>query len=222
MKTDKLTLHNGVAAIAPLSTGRVIIATGSAFAVQVPDFNVWEKACRGIYYTDDEGVSWNKATVTNKNNIDPFQYGENYDYMNFVSKIAVNPTNSNILYMTVYSMKVLYESDEKEFGALYKSTDAGATWQEVNDTTLANRFFQDVEFHPTNGNIIYLSGQKVYKSTNGGTSWSDVTSRLTNLQAREVSQGLWLAYRIHLSVPVQGCSTTDATKIMFRSFVKSQ
>lgn len=221
LNTDHLTLHNGVGTVATAGN-RIVISTGNSY-IGKTDWDMWQKACRGIYYSDDEGVSWQKATVTNKNNQDPFQYGTGN--LNWVSKIEVHPTNPDIIFMTVYNIGVIeYGNDEKNFGALFKSTNKGATWTEVNNSSLANRYFQDIEFHPVNPNIIYLSSQRLYKSTNGGSSWSDVTSLLTGLPARPApvyipstnsyDQWNWQWYRLHLTVPNKGCNTADGNHVM--------
>lgn len=56
---------------------------------------------------------------------------------------------------------------------LFVSEDAGETWtQPVDD------FLRDIEFHPSNSDIVYLSGSRFYRSDNGGDSFSIISSGL--------------------------------------------
>ena len=58
---------------------------------------------------------------------------------------------------------------------IYVTTDGGHSWTQ----TLADVRVKDLEFHPTNPNIIYATGQGLlFKSTDGGQTWTDITSRL--------------------------------------------
>ncbi len=209
MNTDKISLHTGVGCVA-VASNRVVVSTGRK---HVPvGWNQWEYSCTGVYYTDNEGTSWSKATVADKNNKDPF--GFNPDYLQWVSKITVHPNNPNIMYMTVFNIHTIFDSDEKSFGGVYKSIDKGATWNEIDDATFTNRFFMDVEFNPANPDVIYLSGHRLYKSTNGGSTWNDITTLLNGLPSKPSNQGVWYTYQIFLTVPNAGCSITDGNDVV--------
>jgi len=63
---------------------------------------------------------------------------------------------------------------EQSAGRVWKSTNGGQSFASVMDHS--NSMY-DLEFHPTNPNIIYASGNgAMYKSTNGGNSFSEINA----------------------------------------------
>ncbi|CAM1348017.1 T9SS type A sorting domain-containing protein [Tenacibaculum halocynthiae] len=60
------------------------------------------------------------------------------------------------------------------FGDIYKSTDRGNNWINLNSSAGTIEF---ISIAPSNANIIYVSGQSgvVRKTTNGGTTWTSIT-----------------------------------------------
>jgi hypothetical protein len=77
-------------------------------------------------------------------------------------KILVHPSNSNIVFAT-------------SNGGIYRSTNGGTSWTRVCTSPM-----EDIEFNPTNVNIMYASGNSsagsVWRSTNNGASWSAISS----------------------------------------------
>jgi photosystem II stability/assembly factor-like uncharacterized protein len=101
-------------------------------------------------------------------------------------QIAVNPNNSNILYV---SGRYIYDTQsQKDCMALFKSTDGGQNWA-FKDINLSQNPNSGVAYcvalAPTNPEIIFCGGYyqdsanrtqyKVYKSTDSGSSWTDVS-----------------------------------------------
>lgn len=79
----------------------------------------------------------------------------------YVENLTLDPTNSSVLYASIRR--------EVSEGLLYKSTDAGATW---NPTALAEIAYQLV-IDPNNAATLYAATmQGVLKSTDGGSQWS--------------------------------------------------
>lgn len=128
----------------------------------------------GLYKTTDAGDNWTKIGL---------------DSTEHIAKIAINPANSNVLY--VAAPGPLW-SDGKHRG-LYKSSDAGKTWEKIlyiNEKTGC----ADVALDPTNPDIVYAStwefrrqpylfnsggnGCGMYKSTDGGKTWKELTNGL--------------------------------------------
>ena len=129
----------------------------------------------GFYKTVDGGDNWTKTG--------------GLDSTEHISKIIVDPKNSNIIY--VAAPGPLW-SDSKNRG-LYKSTDAGKTFEKIlyiNDKTGV----ADIAVDPVNPNTVYAttwefrrtpysfnSGGKssgIYKSTDGGKTWKELTNGL--------------------------------------------
>jgi len=77
-------------------------------------------------------------------------------------KILVHPSNSNIVFATGGN-------------GIYRSTNGGTSW-----TRVCTIGMEDIEFNPTNSNLMYASGSSssgsVWRSTNNGVNWSAVSS----------------------------------------------
>jgi len=79
---------------------------------------------------------------------------------------AVAPTDPNRVYATVESPR---------FGGVYRSDDAGETW---NQLTNDNRFFgrasdfAELKVDPTNADIVYSANVVTWKSIDGGKTWT--------------------------------------------------
>ncbi|APZ46310.1 hypothetical protein BW723_08365 [Polaribacter reichenbachii] len=124
----------------------------------------------GMYKTVDGGVTWDKIGFENSDRI---------------ANIIVNPKNSNEIYVGV--LGALW-GDSEERG-VYKSSDAGKTWDKILYTNQKTGC-ADLTMDPKNPNIIYASmwefrrtgwsfesGGKdsaLYKSIDGGATWNKI------------------------------------------------
>ena len=81
-------------------------------------------------------------------------------------------------------MCVVYADRTGFFDGLYRTTDAGGTWNRTNDGSLANVFasfgwwFGNVRIHPQDANTIFVVGFEVFRSTNGGGSYFEVGNNM--------------------------------------------
>lgn len=87
-----------------------------------------------------------------------------------VSGIAVDPTNSNVIYIATGDKDA---SDTYSVGVL-KSSDGGATWATTGlSFTGTGNQAGDLIIHPTNNQIILCATSAgLYRTINGGTSWT--------------------------------------------------
>lgn len=114
----------------------------------------------GIIKSTDGGDSW---SVTGPLGI----------HLTHVAGIVVNQNNPNIIVVANY-----YNSSDNATNGIYRSTNAGATWQGTNLTGTEYRPSSLVG-HPSNNDTLYtLLGRTVvpnengiWKSTNAGASW---------------------------------------------------
>ena len=84
----------------------------------------------------------------------------------FPTTLAIDPLN----HLTIYA------ADGGSPGAIYKSIDAGATWQSLGSTVLMAR---SLSVSPLTPGLIYAhTDQALFRSVDGGSNWSTVNSRI--------------------------------------------
>ena len=123
-------------------------------------------ATSGVWKTDDDGATWQVL----------------WEHMpsTSIGDIAVAPSNPDIVWVGTGEANI-FRASMAGVG-IYKSTDAGKTWQHMGltDTQTIAR----IVVHPTNPDIVYVaaSGHEwtdnemrgVFKTTDGGRNWSKV------------------------------------------------
>ncbi len=86
-----------------------------------------------------------------------------------IMAIAVDPIDENIIYAGSGSPGPL--------GGLFKSTDGGESW----DTLISGTIIKDIDIHPTNPQIVYVTGYNwgwINKTADGGQTWVAADSGL--------------------------------------------
>lgn len=123
-------------------------------------------ATSGLWKTDDNGKTWQPI----------------FDDMpsTSIGDVAVAPSNPDVVWVGTGEANI-FRASMAGVG-IYKSTDAGRTWQHMGltDTQTIGRII----VHPTNPDIVYVaaSGHEwtdnemrgVFKTTNGGRTWTKV------------------------------------------------
>ncbi|HET9370198.1 MAG TPA: hypothetical protein VFO19_08110, partial [Vicinamibacterales bacterium] len=123
-------------------------------------------ATSGIWKTDDNGTSWQVI----------------WEHMpsTSIGDIAVAPSNPDIVYVGTGEANI-FRASMAGVG-MYKSTDAGRTWQHIGltDTQTIGR----VIVHPTNPDIVWVAAtghewtdnemRGIFKTTDGGKNWTKV------------------------------------------------
>ncbi|NUM34181.1 MAG: hypothetical protein HUU50_06535 [Candidatus Brocadiae bacterium] len=85
----------------------------------------------------------------------------------FINAIAISPSNSSIVYAC--------SEDE----GLFKSTNNGLTWQNININIEGG--VKAIAVSPDSASLVYAAAElekRVYKSTDGGSIWSDISHLL--------------------------------------------
>lgn len=137
---------------------------------------VWSKGGeRGVYKSVDGGETWKRTLEISENT--------------GVSEIAIDPTNPNILYAAAHQRRRrewTYIGGGPESG-IYKSTDGGETWKEVNSGLPKGEMGRiGIAVSPVDANYVYAivegRGDKggFFRSTNKGESWSKMSGHNTS------------------------------------------
>jgi photosystem II stability/assembly factor-like uncharacterized protein len=117
----------------------------------------WDGPESGLFKSTDGGTTWKKLT----NGLPSTKQG--------LGRIGfcVAPSDPNRLYATV---------DAGDFGGIYRSTDGGESWTDMNpDGRYWGRGgdFAEVKADPLNEDIVYTANVVVWRSRDGGKSWKD-------------------------------------------------
>lgn len=165
---DKYCQSIGALAIDPKNPKVVYAGTGESNmrnSVSIGD---------GLYKTTDAGENWVRIGL---------------DSTEHIARIAIDPSNPSVLY--VAAPGPLW-SDSRHRG-LYKSTDAGKTWEKVLYIS-EKAGCADVSIDPSNPQVVYATtwefrrlpylfhsggtGSGIWKSTDGGRTWKSLEKGL--------------------------------------------
>jgi len=151
--------------IGPYRGGRSVTASG---VVNDPLTYYMGTTGGGLWKTEDAGQHWNNISD------DFFKTGS-------VGAVAVSESNPNVLYcgMGEHAVRGVMTS----YGdGVYKSTDAGKTWQFVG--LKETQHISRIVIHPDNPEVVFVAAQGalygpddnrgIYKSVDGGKSWEKV------------------------------------------------
>ncbi len=117
----------------------------------------------GIWKTTDGGSSWVALNDMMANLA--------------VCSLVMDPNNSNVLYAGTGEGYFYFNGGDWVRGnGIFKSTDSGATWEQLADTANSSFFFvNDIVVSKGNSQRIYAGTRAgIWRSTNGGTNWTQV------------------------------------------------
>lgn len=178
-------LTDNISAFRDLSIGAIAVDQKNPNTIYVgtgePNNNGDAKYGVGVYKTTDGGQTWTLYTGDSPDGATQGAFA-----LQAVSKIVIDPTNSNILYLTTaYANSGIGGT----FG-VYKSTDGGQTWTNTtaNAGLTSTTNYSDLVLDPTDStaNTLYAAvgsfyggdeygnagNNGVYKTTNGGATWA--------------------------------------------------
>lgn len=179
----------GPAPISGGNTGRVsTIATSSTDANRI----YVAGADGGVWRSDDGGGSWQPLTDAM-----PTQA---------VGALAIDPNDHDVVY--VGTGEANYANHCRYGLGVYKSTDAGESWQHLAEGVFGGRCFSRLVVHPSSPQVLYASVTRaggfpelaaakghpgatgdlgVFKSIDGGVNWTRLTGGLPNLSATDLA-----------------------------------
>jgi len=95
----------------------------------------------------------------------------------YARALAVDPNDPNVVYLGIDGDP----SDGKQGGGVFKSTDGGQTWKQLENQPGSRRMFFGLAVDPTDSKRIYWGacGDKggLYRTEDGGASWEKVYSK---------------------------------------------
>lgn len=127
---------------------------------------------RGVYKSNDGGQSWKKLLYVNQKT--------------GCADLAMDPSNPNVLYASMWEFRRTgwgFESGGSN-SALYKSTDAGTTWNKIHNGFPAGKLGRlGIAVSPSNTNVLYtvIEAEKderkgLYRSDDAGASWKQLNN----------------------------------------------
>ncbi|MFT5166745.1 MAG: photosystem II stability/assembly factor-like uncharacterized protein, partial [Saprospiraceae bacterium] len=128
---DQPFLAIGDIALDPNDSETVYVGTGDVNITGYPAIG------NGVYKSTDGGLSWTHLGLTNQR---------------IVSKIIVNPNDSDIVYVSCMGLPFERNNDR----GLYKSTDGGLNWEQVLFVSDQSGII-DMVMNPANPQIIYAA-----------------------------------------------------------------
>jgi photosystem II stability/assembly factor-like uncharacterized protein len=157
--------------------GNIIIHPKNENTVWVAAYGpVWSSGGeRGVYKSTDGGKEWKRTLFVSDNT--------------GISEIAIDPKDPNILYAAAHQRRRrewTYIGGGPE-STIYKSTDGGETWREVNSGLPKGMMGRiGIAVSPVDENYVYaiIEGRDdkggFFRSTNKGESWSKMSGHSTS------------------------------------------
>lgn len=163
--------------IGPFRGGRVLAVAGDVSKQNVFYFG----ACAGgVWKTEDGGTYWECIS-------------DGFFNTASIGALAVSEVDPNVIYAGTGESTI--RIDVSHGDGVYKSTDAGRTWQHMGlkDT----RHIAKVRIHPQDPDTVFVAAlghafgpndeRGVYKSTDGGATWKQVLFKSENAGAIDLS-----------------------------------
>ncbi len=128
-----------------------------------------------LWKTEDAGVTFTLFA----------SFGSNVD--DDITYIEIAWSNPDVMY-------VCQQIGSSSVGKLWRTEDAGVTWDELTLPTVSNSRKMLIQVDPEDENLVYIAfasagnGQKIYSSIDGGTNWLNIsTNTLDNQNARSIA-----------------------------------
>ena len=170
---NQSTLFMGAIALAPSNPNVIYAGTGDAnlgpSKLAFNRDNIYYG--KGVLKSTDAGATWTLETGNNS------AQGNNVFNRRTISKIVVDPTDPNTVYVAVGAVAT---NGLPGNTGIWKSTDGGLNWTDTTAAISTTAAYSDLVIDPANPQVLYAGvgspagdpANGVYKTTNGGASWS--------------------------------------------------
>lgn len=186
----------GSIVINPVDTNVVYAGTGDA------SFGGYSFAGAGMFKSTDSGESW-------------AQVGEGTLPLARISDMVIDPLRPDILFVAIP-----YGLADESINGIWRSTDAGATWQHVLPARTT-----DVIINPQDPNILYTVSSKVlggytaarygvFKTVDGGDTWTKLDIGVTDSLIGRTGMGLCAEHPDVLYLGVSEVTGADRTPLL--------
>jgi photosystem II stability/assembly factor-like uncharacterized protein len=130
----------------------------------------------GIYKSIDRGEHWTRLTEGLPN--EP------------LSKItlAVAQRTPGLLYAYILSGEPRRGGRTSDAGGIFRSTDAGASWQRVSPKLSSRTYYTHIKVDPTNDRRLYIMDLELWRSDDGGATWAKHNTK----NVHDDLHGLWI------------------------------
>ncbi|MDF1673776.1 MAG: T9SS type A sorting domain-containing protein [Vicingaceae bacterium] len=132
--------------INPTNSNEIYVATGDNYGWGGSAWQTFFGYSMGILKSIDGGNTWN-----------PTGLSWNLPQTTTMRRLIINTSSPTTLIAATSQ-------------GIYKTIDGGANWTLAKSGSII-----DIDYHPTNKNIVYAVNDSVFKSTDGGTSWNHVS-----------------------------------------------
>ena len=150
--------------IGPTRGGRVVAVAGD---MHNPGVYYFGACAGGVWKTNDGGQYWECVS-------------DGYFNTSAIGALAVAPSDSNVIYAGTGESTI--RIDVSHGDGVYKSTDAGNSWQHMG--LKESRHIGKIRVHPQNPDLVYVAAlghaskenpeRGVYRSKDGGKTWEHV------------------------------------------------
>lgn len=104
--------------------------------------------------------------------------------------LAISASNPNVLY-------AIYADDPGSFLGVFRTSDAGESWTQVNDGALSDMYsnfgwyFGNIRVRPDDEDMVYVLGVELFRSANGGTSWTNIGETIEGSWIHADNHAMW-------------------------------
>ena len=120
----------------------------------------------GLYKTTDGGRTWTRLTDPAKpNGLPTSRIGR--------IGVAISAQNSKLVFAMIQVDRGITDPSQGPFGGVFRSSDAGATWTQVNDLqAIPHYFYNEIWVDPSDSQHVYVNAAPLMESKDGGRSFA--------------------------------------------------